>query len=146
MRSRGFALASSRSREALCWTNASMRLLTLSLQPTAKDEHYLYAPMGTIATVTFSAGCAVHGGGVSRGSAESLPNNPREGPVAYAIPSSLPYSWQSGGDFLSYTQWTHGATWAVADYYLGSCDADTQAKHSERPASVSSPPRIHEKA
>ena len=45
--------------------------------------------------------------------------------MAYAVPSSLPYSWQNGGDFLSYTQWKHGATWAVADYYLGSCDAET---------------------
>jgi hypothetical protein len=64
--------------------------------------------------------------------------------VAYAVPSSSPYSWQNGGAFLNYTQWKHGATWAVADYYLGSCDADTHAMES--PASVSSPPRAHEKA
>jgi hypothetical protein len=66
--------------------------------------------------------------------------------VAYAVPSSLPYSWQNSGEFLSYTQWKHGSTWAVADYYIGSDAADTHAKHSERPASVSSPPRAHEKA
>jgi hypothetical protein len=66
--------------------------------------------------------------------------------VAYAVPSSSPYSWQNGGGFLNYTQWTHGATWGVADYYPGSCDADTQAKHSDRPASVSSPSRTHDKA
>jgi hypothetical protein len=34
----------------------------------------------------------------------------------------------------------------VADYYLGSRDADTHAKHSERPASVNSPLRAHENA
>ena len=66
--------------------------------------------------------------------------------MAYAVPSSSPYCWQSGGAFLNYSQWKHGATWAVADYYPGSCDADTNAKHLERPASVSSPPRAHEKA
>ena len=66
--------------------------------------------------------------------------------MAYAVPSSLPYSWQNSGDFLSYAQWTHGATWAVADHYVDSGDADTHAKHLERPASVSSPPRAHEKA
>jgi hypothetical protein len=66
--------------------------------------------------------------------------------VAYAVPSSLPYSWQNSGEFLSYTQWKHGSTWAVADYYIGFDAADTHAKHSERPASVSSPPRAHEKA
>jgi hypothetical protein len=83
---------------------------------------------------------------VSPGSAESLPNNPRAGLVAYAVPSSSQYSWQNGGAFLNYTQWTHGATWVVADYYIGSYAAGTHAKHSERPASVSSPPRAHEKA
>jgi hypothetical protein len=66
--------------------------------------------------------------------------------VAYAVPSSLLYSWQNSGAFLNYGQWKHGATWAVADYYLGSCDADTHAKQLARPASVSSPPRAHEKA
>ena len=66
--------------------------------------------------------------------------------MAYAVPSSLPYSWQNSGDFLSYTQWKHGPTWAVADYYIGSYAADTHAKHSERPASVSSPLRAHENA
>jgi hypothetical protein len=65
--------------------------------------------------------------------------------VAYAVPSSSPYCWQNSGAFLNYTQWKHGPTWAVADYYLGSSDADTHAKHLERPASVSSP-RAHEKA
>jgi hypothetical protein len=83
---------------------------------------------------------------VSPGSAESLPNNPRAGLVAYAVPSSSQYSWQNGGAFLNYTQWTHGATWVVADYYIGSYAAGTHAKHSERLASVSSPPRAHEKA
>ena len=66
--------------------------------------------------------------------------------MAYAVPSSSPYCWQNGSAFLNYTQWKHGATWAVADYYLGSRDADTHAKHSERPASVSSPLRAHENA
>ena len=83
--------------------------------------------------------------GVSRGSAESLPNNPRAGLVAYAVPSSSPYCWQNGSAFLNYTQWKHGATWAVGDYSLGSGGADTPAKHSERPASVSTL-RAHEKA
>ena len=84
--------------------------------------------------------------GVSPGSAESLPNNTRAGLVAYAVPSSSPYSWQDSGAFLNYNQWTHGATWVVADYYLGSCDADTRVKYVERPASGSSPPRAHENA
>jgi hypothetical protein len=61
--------------------------------------------------------------------------------VAYAVPSSSPYFWQNGGAFLNYTQWKHDATWAVADYYPGSCDADTPAKYLEGPVSVSSPSR-----
>ncbi len=101
--------------------------------------------MCSVVFLTFSVDCAVQSL-VSPGSAESLPNNPRAGLVAYAVPSSSPYSWQNGGAFLNYTQWKHGATWAVADYYPGSCDADTHAKYLERPASVSSPPRAHEKA
>jgi hypothetical protein len=28
--------------------------LTLSLQPAAKDEHHLYAPMGNVVSLTFS--------------------------------------------------------------------------------------------
>jgi hypothetical protein len=84
--------------------------------------------------------------GVSPGSAESLPNNPRAGLVAYAVPSSSPYCWQNGSAFLNYAQWKHGATWAVADYYLGSCGADTRAKHLGWAVSVSLPPRAHEKA
>ena len=93
--------------------------------------------MCSVVSLTFSVDRAVQSL-VSPGSAESLP---RAGLVAYAVPSSSPYSWQNGGAFLNYTQWKHDATWAVADYYPGSCDADTHAKYLARPASVSSPPR-----
>jgi hypothetical protein len=93
--------------------------------------------MCSVVAITFSVDCAVQSL-VSPGSAESRPNNPRAGLVAYAVPSSSPYSWQNGGAFLNYTQWEHGATWAVADYYPGFFDADTHAKYLERPASVSS--------
>jgi hypothetical protein len=65
--------------------------------------------------------------------------------VAYAVPSSLPYSWQNGGAFLNYGQWKQGATWAVADYCLGSC-ANSHAQDSATPASANSPPPTHEKA
>ena len=88
--------------------------------------------------LTFSVDCAVQSL-VSPGSAESPPTNPKAGLVAYAVPSSSPYSWQNGGAFLNYTQWKHGATWAVADHYPGFCDPDTHAKYLERAASVSSP-------
>jgi hypothetical protein len=71
--------------------------------------------------------------------------NPREGQVPYAVPSSLPYSWQSSGDFLNYGQWKHGATWAVADCYLGSRDADVHAQLSKKPPSANPQPRTHEK-
>ena len=96
--------------------------------------------MCSVVSLTFSVDCAVQSL-VSPGSAESLSDNPRAGLVAYAVPSSSPYSWQNSGAFLNYTQWQHGATWAVGDYYPGSCDADTPVKYLERPASVSSPPR-----
>jgi hypothetical protein len=64
--------------------------------------------------------------------------------VAYAVPSSLPYSWQSSGDFLNYGQWKHGATWATAACYSDFCDADTHAKPLQCAAPAGMPPRTHE--
>jgi hypothetical protein len=72
--------------------------------------------------------------------------------VAYAVPSSFPYSWLSNGDRLNYGQWKRGATWAIADYY-SSADADApgadfHSKHPERPAAAPSravEERPHEK-
>ena len=58
--------------------------------------------------------------------------------MAYAVPSSFPYSWLNNGDRLNYTQWKRGATWAMADYYSSSCDADVRAKHPESPAPTKS--------
>jgi hypothetical protein len=65
--------------------------------------------------------------------------------VAYVVPSSLPYSWQRSGDFLNYGQWKHGATWAVANGYLDSRDAEVHAEQPKKPASASPQPRNHEK-
>lgn len=53
--------------------------------------------------------------------------------MAYAVPSSFPYSWLNNGDFLNYAQWKRGATWAVADYYSSSRDADVHAEHRQGP-------------
>ena len=64
--------------------------------------------------------------------------------MAYAVPSSLPYSWQSSGDYLNYGQWTHGATWALAACYPDFCDADTHAKYPQWPASPHLPRPTHE--
>jgi hypothetical protein len=64
--------------------------------------------------------------------------------VAYAVPSSLPYSWQRTGDFLNYGQWKHGATWAVSDGYLRSGDADVHAPRSNKPRSANPQPLTHE--
>jgi hypothetical protein len=70
--------------------------------------------------------------------------NEREGQVAYAVPSSLPYSWQNSGDFLNYGQWERGATWAIADYYLGSSDDAVQAEHPKMSPASNPQPRPHE--
>ena len=53
--------------------------------------------------------------------------------MAYAVPSSFPYSWLNNGDFLNYAQWKRGPTWAVADHYSSSRDADVPAGHREGP-------------
>jgi hypothetical protein len=71
--------------------------------------------------------------------------NPRERHVAYAVLSSVLYSWQSTGDFLNYGQWKHGATWAMANGYLGSRDADVHAQQPKQPAPASPQPCTNEK-
>jgi hypothetical protein len=112
-------------------------VLTPSLQPAAKDEQYFYAPLCSVSLSHFIGGLR-HAGGAVLKSAESLSIRSREGQVAYAVPSSFPYSWLNNGDCLNYTQWKRGATWAMADYYSSSCDADVRAKHPESPAPTKS--------
>ena len=66
-------------------------------------------------------------------------NFPKEGQVAYAVPSSFPYSWLCHDDRLNYGQWNRGATWAIADHHSRVRDADEDRTISrERVASTRS--------
>jgi hypothetical protein len=56
----------------------------------------------------------------------------RENPMAWAVPSSFPHSWLSNGDFLNYGQWKRGAIWPVSEHYISARDAD--GEHLEVPA------------
>jgi hypothetical protein len=61
----------------------------------------------------------------------------REGRTPSAVPSSAPYSWLRNGDFLNYVQWRRGATWAIGERYSGARDTSTRDMQRDVPAETS---------
>jgi hypothetical protein len=118
--------------------------------------------MCTVVAIALLAGlCGVSG--LGGGTAESVPIHPTEAKVAYAVPSSVPYSWLDNGhlmnelrsregrapsaitssppyswlrngDFLNYLQWRRGATWATSERYGGARDTVSRDVQSDVPA------------